>query len=175
SAYGLNGTDAVLQKTPYSFDVSVWEFFWPILYGARLVVLRPGSHRDPKHLVDAIRRHAITTIHFVPSMLKAFLDQPGADTCTGLRRVVCSGEALPRKLQGQFHRRLLTTEMQNLYGLTEAAIDVTSWRCRPEDSDTPPPIGHPIWNIRMYVVDRALNPVPTGVAGDLYIAGVGLA
>src|SRR5262249_3519263 len=97
--YRLEASDSVLQKTPYSFDVSVWEFFWPLMSGASLVVARPGDHRDSQRLVELIREHGITTLHFVPSMLRAFLEDAQAGTCRSLRRVICSGEALPYDVQ----------------------------------------------------------------------------
>ncbi|OKJ09237.1 non-ribosomal peptide synthetase [Kitasatospora sp. CB01950] len=173
-AYRLDGTDRVLQKTPFSFDVSVWEFFWPLMAGATLVVARPDGHRDPQYLVRTIREEAVTTAHFVPSMLQAFVQEPGVEECTALRRVMCSGEALPRSLQDRFFARS-GAELHNLYGPTEAAVDVTAWACRRDDDPRPVPIGHPIANTRMYVLDRALRPVPSGVAGELHIAGDNLA
>jgi amino acid adenylation domain-containing protein len=172
-AYGLDATDRVLQKTPFSFDVSVWEFFWPLMTGATLVVARPGGHRDSGYLADTIAAERITTLHFVPSMLQLFLSEP-PEKSAGLRRVFCSGEELPRALQDRFldlHR----AELHNLYGPTEAAIDVTSWHCRPGADARPVPIGHPIANTRMYVLDRHGRPVPAGVPGELCIGGRGLA
>ncbi|MEU7202995.1 non-ribosomal peptide synthase/polyketide synthase [Streptomyces sp. NPDC045470] len=170
--YGLDASDAVLQKTPYGFDVSVWEFFWPLITGARLVVARPDGHRDPAYLTALIREHAVTTVHFVPSMLRAFLDEPAAAHCTGLRRVLCSGEALPAQLAAH-GRDVLGPKLHNLYGPTEASVDVTSWDCA--DRPGPVPIGRPVHNTRAYVLDAALRPVPPGVTGELYLAGVQLA
>jgi non-ribosomal peptide synthetase component F len=126
--YGLTAADRVLQKTPYSFDVSVWEFFWPLLTGATLVLARPDGHRDPAYLSLLIRREKITTVHFVPSMLRAFLSEPSAAQCTSLRRVIASGEALPGELQADFER-VLKVPLHNLYGPTEAAVDVSYWEC----------------------------------------------
>jgi amino acid adenylation domain-containing protein len=128
-AYQLTSGDRVLQKTPYSFDVSVWEFFWPLLVGASLVVARPGGHRDSNYLIKAIQEHQITSLHFVPSMLQIFLEEPDVERCTSLKRVICSGEALPYELQEQFFSRL-PAELHNLYGPTEAAVDVTYWPCQ---------------------------------------------
>ncbi|WP_175844578.1 AMP-binding protein, partial [Burkholderia contaminans] len=129
----LGADDAVLQKTPFSFDVSVWELFWPLVTGARLVFARPGGQRETDYLVELIERERITTIHFVPSMLRAFLDHPDLDAhCASLRRVVCSGEALPHDLQQRCLERL-DVELHNLYGPTEAAVDVTAWECRRDD------------------------------------------
>ncbi|MFG6175962.1 amino acid adenylation domain-containing protein [Halomonas sp. THAF12] len=173
-AYGLARHDAVLQKTPFSFDVSVWEFFWPLMQGARLVMAAPGAHRDPARLVETIRTHAITTLHFVPSMLQAFLAHDGIEACTSLTRLVCSGEALPAELQGQVFARLPDVALYNLYGPTEAAIDVTHWTCR-DDGRSPVAIGRPIADTQTWVLDADLNPVPVGVAGELYLGGVGLA
>ena len=174
-AYALDGSDRVLQKTPFSFDVSVWEFFWPLMTGATLVMARPGGHRDRDYLVDTIANCRITTVHFVPSMLQVFLGASLLSRCKAtLRRVFCSGEALPWKLQQQFFDRL-DVELYNLYGPTEAAVDVTSWRCRPDSDLQVVPIGKPISNTRTYLLDRRLQPVPIGVAGELHIGGVGVA
>ncbi|MFI5567669.1 amino acid adenylation domain-containing protein, partial [Streptomyces sp. NPDC051740] len=173
-AYGLDATDRVLQKTASGFDVSVWEFFWPLAVGATLVVARPEGHRDAAYLAGLIQAQQVTTVHFVPSMLQAFLQEPTAMSCTSLRRVVCSGEALPRDLQQQFHR-LLPAALHNLYGPTETAVDVTAWDCAPDDTGTSVPIGRPIWNIRTRVLDGGLRPVPVGTPGELYISGTGLA
>lgn len=172
--YGLTADDRVLQKTPSSFDVSVWEFFWPLIQGAALVVARPGGHRDPAYLARLIRDERITTLHFVPSMLRAFLQEPEAAGCTGLRRVFCSGEALPEDLQTQFHATL-AVPLHNLYGPTEAAVDVTYWECRRDAEPGPVPLGRPIWNTQLYVLDPGLQPVPAGVNGELYLAGANLA
>ncbi|MFJ2485575.1 non-ribosomal peptide synthase/polyketide synthase [Pseudomonas sp. NPDC087639] len=173
-AYGLDAADSVLQKTPFSFDVSVWEFFWPLLTGARLVVAAPGAHRDPLQLIDTINRYGISTLHFVPSMLQAFIHEPGVETCTGLKRIVCSGEALPLDAQLQVFAKLPNAGLYNLYGPTEAAIDVTHWTCVDEGADSVP-IGRPIANLRTHVLDAELLPVPSGVAGELYLGGAGLA
>jgi amino acid adenylation domain-containing protein len=175
SAYGLNGTDRVMQKTPYSFDVSVWEFFWPLMTGACLVVARPEGHKDPNYLIDLIRQQGITTMHFVPSMLRIFLEAEGVENCTSLRRVVCSGEALPFELQQRFFERLGGAELHNLYGPTEAAVDVSFWQCLPNPASTVVPIGKPVWNTQLYVLDSYLQPVPVGVPGELHIGGVQLA
>ncbi|MFE3502651.1 amino acid adenylation domain-containing protein [Kitasatospora sp. NPDC059160] len=171
--FGLTEADRVLQKTPYTFDVSVWEFFWPLVQGARLVVAAPGAHREPEELAQLIREHSVTTVHFVPSMLRVFLDHADPADCASLRLVVCSGEALPADLRDAHHERL-DAELVNLYGPTEAAVDVTCWRCRPGDGATVP-IGHPIANIRIHLLDARMNRVPVGVTGELHIGGVGLA
>ena len=173
-AYRLDGTDRVLQKTPFSFDVSVWEFFWPLMAGATLVVARPEGHKDSRYLAETIRAEAITTVHFVPSMLQVFLREPDAARCPSLRRVVCSGEALPRDLQERFFATS-DAALYNLYGPTEAAVDVTAWTCRSDGDPRPVPIGFPIANTRMHVLDRYLQPVPVGVPGELHIGGRNLA
>ncbi|WP_369211092.1 non-ribosomal peptide synthetase [Streptomyces flavofungini] len=172
-AYGLDSSDRVLQKTPFSFDVSVWEFFWPLMSGAVLVMARPDGHRDTAYLAATIAAERITTIHFVPSMLRLFLAEP-PERSAPLRRVFCSGEELPRDLHDRF-LALYSAELHNLYGPTEAAIDVTAWHCRPQDDPRPVPIGHPIANTRVYVLDRHDRPVPAGVPGELCIGGRGLA
>jgi amino acid adenylation domain-containing protein len=172
--YGLGENDRVLQKTPYSFDVSVWEFLWPLMTGARLVIARPEGHRDSRYLVDVIEREQITTMHFVPSMLQVFVEERGLSRCGSLRRVICSGEALSVELQERFFARL-GAELHNLYGPTEAAIDVTYWPCERGQKSRTVPIGRPISNLQIYILDRCGNPVPVGVLGELHIGGVGLA
>ncbi|WP_048282243.1 condensation domain-containing protein, partial [Pseudomonas aeruginosa] len=166
--------DTVLQKTPFSFDVSVWEFFWPLMSGARLVVAAPGDHRDPAKLVELINREGVDTLHFVPSMLQAFLQDEDVVSCTSLKRIVCSGEALPADAQQQVFAKLPQAGLYNLYGPTEAAIDVTHWTCMEEGKDAVP-IGRPIANLACYILDGNLEPVPVGVLGELYLAGRGLA
>ncbi|MEU7510389.1 amino acid adenylation domain-containing protein, partial [Streptomyces lavendulae] len=173
--YGLTPEDRVLQKTPFTFDVSVWEFFWPLLEGATLVVARPDGHKDPLYLARLIRSEGVTTAHFVPSMLQVFLHEPEASRCSSLRHVMCSGEALPRDLQDEFLNVLDGVPLHNLYGPTEVSVDVTSWECRAEPGATSVPIGRPIWNTGALVLDEGLRPVPTGVPGELYLSGAGLA
>ena len=131
--YGLTPDDRVVQKTPFSFDVSVWEFFWPLLVVAELVMARPEGHKDSGYLIELMVARAITTVHFVPSMLSAFLQDPEVSRVSSLKRVMCSGEAFPMQLQQSFFAQL-ECELHNLYGPTEAAIDVTSWRCQQEPS-----------------------------------------
>ncbi|MEV6805178.1 D-alanine--poly(phosphoribitol) ligase subunit DltA [Streptomyces sp. NPDC051132] len=196
--YGLQAHDRVLQKTPFTFDVSVWEFFWPLLTGASMHLAAPGAQRDPRALADAIRDHGISTVHFVPSMLDLFLAEPAAAGLASLRRVVCSGEALRPETVGRFFEvygtggapgtasadatdgftpadRSETPGLYNLYGPTEASIDVTHWRCRPEDAAGPVPIGRPVANTSLYVLDTAGRPLPFGVPGELHIGGVQVA
>ncbi|HEU4456088.1 MAG TPA: amino acid adenylation domain-containing protein, partial [Longimicrobium sp.] len=170
--YGMTPDEALLQKTPFSFDVSFWEFFWPLMVGARLVMARPGGHRDPAYLVEVIRREGITTAHFVPSMLPLFLEHPDAGRCTGLRRVPVSGEAVSAALVRHFHERLPGVGMYNQYGPTESG-EVTEWACDPGAERVS--IGRAIHNSAVYVLDRAGEPVPVGVAGELFIGGVAVA
>lgn len=169
--YQLQSDDCVLQKTPFSFDVSVWEFFWPLMTGARLVMARPGGHKDVDYLIELITAEQVTTIHFVPSMLQMFLGGEQVERCRSLRRVICSGEALSYELQERFFERL-QAELHNLYGPTEAAVDVTYWHCRQGDERRLVPIGRPVANTQMHVLDANLLPVPIGVTGELYIGGV---
>ncbi len=173
-AYMLTGADRVLQKTSFSFDVSVWEFFWPLLSGACLVLARPGGQQDNAYLVATINQHHITTMHFVPSMLQLFLEEPGLERANCLRQVMCSGEALPFELQQRFLARL-DAQLHNLYGPTEASVDVTAWACDQLSPYRTVPLGYPIANTQLYILDALMQPVPIGVAGELYIGGVGLA
>ncbi len=171
-AYGLTPDDRVLQKTPFSFDVSAWEFFWPLLSGARLVMARPGGHRNPAYLCDVIRSEGVTTLHFVPSMMRAFLEAAEASTCASLRRVFTSGEALPAGLARLFHQRFPGVELHNLYGPTETAIEVTAWTSPAGALTTNVPIGRPISNTRIYILDGDREPVPIGASGEIHIGGV---
>ncbi|MFL5537847.1 MAG: amino acid adenylation domain-containing protein, partial [Longimicrobiaceae bacterium] len=174
--YGLGAGDAVLQKTPFSFDVSVWEFFWPLMAGATLVMARPDGHGDPLYLQEAIERHGVTTLHFVPSMLQPFIETADAARCAALKRVICSGEALPSALVARFHERFAApVALHNLYGPTEAAIDVSHWPCERGAAADVVPIGRPVWNTRLYVLDASTRPAPVGVPGELYIGGVQVA
>ncbi|MGN4037963.1 non-ribosomal peptide synthetase, partial [Burkholderia gladioli] len=173
-AYALDAGDAVLQKTPFGFDVSVWEFFWPLMTGATLVMAPPESHKDPRALIELIVAHGISTLHFVPSMLSSFLDMDEAARCTSLKRIVCSGEALPAASVRRCRRALPGAALHNLYGPTEAAIDVTAWTCPADFAGEVVPIGKPIANLRIYLLDAHGQPVPRGAAGELYIGGVGV-
>nr|URG41757.1 Pep28 [Streptomyces sp. NAK02211] len=172
--FGLDATDRVLQKTPAGFDVSVWEFFWPLLSGATLVVAEPGGHQDPAYLARLMREQRITTAHFVPSMLAVFAAEPAAAHLPDLRRLISSGEALPAELAGRA-TGVVGAPLHNLYGPTEAAVDVTAEEYRSEPGAVSVPIGSPVWNTALYVLDSALRPVPPGVAGELYLAGAQLA
>src|SRR5687768_10747728 len=174
--FGIGADDVVLQKTPFSFDVSVWELFWPLQQGARLVMARPDGHRDPAYLREVIEREGVTTLHFVPSMLQPFVEAVEAGRCASLRHVVCSGEALPPALVRRFHDRFSgPVVLTNLYGPTEAAVDVSCWTCPRDGGAEVVPIGRPVWNTALYVLDAVLKPVPVGVPGELYIGGVQVA
>jgi amino acid adenylation domain-containing protein len=174
-AYGLSQRDRVLQKTPFSFDVSVWEFFAPLVSGGRLVLARPGGHRDPSYLARLVEDAAINIIHFVPSMLQAFLDEPGLlKSCRSLEHLFTSGEALPEGIARRA-LKLLPCRLHNLYGPTEAAVEVTFFECRADDPPGPIPIGKPIANMRAYVLDASFQPLPVGTAGELFLGGIGVA
>ncbi|HET8844321.1 MAG TPA: amino acid adenylation domain-containing protein, partial [Ktedonobacteraceae bacterium] len=173
--YSLTALDRVVQKTPMTFDVSVWEMLWPLLSGAVLVVAEPGGHQDPHYLKELVQQQGISTMHFVPSILQAFLEEPELrSACKSLRQVMCSGEAFTPELQARFFARLPEhVRLHNLYGPTEAAIGITSWSCSPGEHSVP--IGRPIANTQIYVLDERGQPVPVGVRGELYIGGVSLA
>ena len=171
--YGFGPDERFLQKTAYTFDVSVWELFLPMLCGGTLVVAEPDVHKDPQALAALIRRERVDVVHFVPSMLAAFLDEPGSD---GLRiqAVFCSGEALPAQMRDRFHARI-DSALHNLYGPTEAAVDVSHWAASRDDRSDPVPIGFPVWNTGLYILDECLRPVAPGVTGTLYLGGRQLA
>ncbi|WP_087913539.1 non-ribosomal peptide synthetase [Paenibacillus donghaensis] len=171
--YVLDERDRVLQKTPFTFDVSVWELFWPLLAGACLVIAKPGGHKDSHYLVDIIEQEGITVCHFVPSMLRFFINNPNAGRCTTLRHIYTSGEALPYDLMIEVMGKL-PARLHNLYGPTEAAVDVTYWECE-DRPDKRVPIGFPITGIQLYVLDEHLQQVPQGAEGELHIGGCGLA
>jgi len=179
--YCLTAHDRVLQKTPFSFDVSVWEFFLPLLNGAMLVMAEPGGHKDSAYLREAILREKITTLHFVPSMLNVFLEEPGLEELSLLKRVICSGEALPYDYMQRFYQIFThrydgsDIELHNLYGPTEASVDVTAWTCERGQGRKTIPIGRPIANTQIYILDKKLEIVPVGIPGELHIAGIQLA
>ncbi len=196
-AYQLSSSDRVMQKTPFSFDVSVWEFFWPLLAGAGMVIAKPGGQQDPAYLVELIKEQRVTTLHFVPSLFQVFLQEKGLEECRSLKHIITSGEALTLEQQENFFTRFPAArlsgartefvggrnkedfpsgvELHNLYGPTEAAIDVSYWECKREEKQRSIPIGYPIANIQLHILNAALQPAPIGVAGELHIGGVGLA
>ena len=173
----LGPGDRVLQKTPSSFDVSVWELLWPLGAGATLVLARVGGQRDSAYLRDCIQQQAITLLHFVPSLLQVWVEEEQIEACRSVRDLICSGEALSVPLARRLAQRLPTCRLWNLYGPTEAAIDVSCWPCLPvpQEPGAILPIGRPIANIQLYVLDPQRQPVPIGVAGELWIGGIGLA
>ncbi|MCA0402146.1 MAG: non-ribosomal peptide synthetase, partial [Proteobacteria bacterium] len=168
----MRADDRVMQKTPLSFDVSVWELFNPLIAGATLVIARPGGHQDPAYLAGLIAAERITIVHFVPPMLEVFLDVATPAQCASLRHVSCSGQAIPPALRAKFLARLPGLELNNLYGPTEASIEVTHWRCGADDPPHLVPIGYPIDGAALYILDERLEPVPTGIHGDLFIGGL---
>ncbi|PQZ88949.1 non-ribosomal peptide synthetase [Pseudomonas trivialis] len=172
--YRLQADDVLLQKAPVSFDVSVWECFWPLISGSQLVIAAPGEHRDPMRLLELIQAHRVTTLHFIPSLLQLFMDTPGVAQCTAVRRLFSGGEALSAELRDQILRTLPGVVLHNRYGPTETTINATWWPCSLEDGARSP-IGQPLDNGVCRVLDAALNPVPAGVAGELYVGGEGLA
>ncbi|AOE69285.1 non-ribosomal peptide synthase/polyketide synthase [Pseudomonas fluorescens] len=174
ATYQLNHTDVLMQKAPISFDVSVWEFFWPLITGCRLVLAGPGEHRDPHRIAQLVQEHGVTTLHFVPPLLQLFIDEPLVAECTSLRRLFSGGEALPAELRNRVLAQLPAVQLHNRYGPTETAINVTHWHCRMEDGERSP-IGRPLGNVICRVLDEQLNPVPVGVPGELCIGGIGLA
>lgn len=172
--YRLTAADKVLQKTPTSFDVSVWELFWPLIAGATLVIAPPEAHKDPLRLSQLVGDEGITVMHFVPSMLRAFLEAGDLERCESLRLVIASGEALSADLKNLFFDKL-DVRLENLYGPTEASIDVTFWNCELETLAGNVPIGRPIANTRIHILDERMQALPPGVPGELYIGGTGLA
>ncbi|OLF52336.1 non-ribosomal peptide synthetase [Pseudomonas chlororaphis] len=174
NAYRLDASDVLMQKAPISFDVSVWECFWPLITGCRLVLAAPGEHRDPHRIAQLVQHYGVTTLHFVPPLLQLFVDEPLAGQCHSLRRVFSGGEALPAELRDRLLEQLPNAELHNRYGPTETAINVTHWHCRTRDGERSP-IGRPLGNVVCRVLDADLNPVPAGVPGELCIAGIGLA
>ena len=171
----LDSGDRVLQKTAIGFDVAVWEWFLPLMTGAALVIARSGGQKDPTYLQTVIEKNQVTVLHFVPSMLAVFLESLPSNACRSIKQIVTSGEALSGTVQAQTFAHLPDTQLWNLYGPTEAAIDVSVWPCSAQDGIDTPPIGMPIWNTALYILDSTLEPLPHGIAGELYIAGINLA
>ncbi|MDY4300243.1 non-ribosomal peptide synthetase [Pseudomonas salmasensis] len=174
ATYQLNDTDVLMQKAPISFDVSVWECFWPLITGCRLVLAGPGEHRDPHRIAQLVQEHGVTTLHFVPPLLQLFIDEPLVAECTSLRRLFSGGEALPTELRNRVLARLPAVQLHNRYGPTETAINVTHWQCVASDGERSP-IGRPLGNVICRVLDEQLNPLPAGVPGELCVGGIGLA
>ncbi|MFD0527304.1 AMP-binding protein [Kitasatospora arboriphila] len=162
-AFAVDGRDRVLQKTPIGFDVSLWELLVPLTAGAALVLAEPDGHRDPRYLAEVIEQQRITVVHFVPSMLQVFLDGAEPDALRGVRQLLCSGETLPGELVRRCRAAGITAPIDNLYGPTEAAVHVTRWTCTPEDT-AGVPIGHPVANTQLHVLDAHGSPVPVGLA-----------
>ena len=173
TAFPLTQADKVLQKTPISFDASIWEFYAPLLAGGQLVIAQPGGHQDSTYLIEQIATQEITTLKLVPSLLRMLLEHRGLETCKSLKRIFCGGEVLPANLQEPFFAHL-NAKLYNLYGPTEAAIDVTFWKCALGEKVNIP-IGRPIANTQIYVLDTEQQPVPIGVSGEIYIGGAGVA
>ncbi|MDZ8257987.1 non-ribosomal peptide synthetase [Nostoc sp. ChiQUE01b] len=174
ATFPLTKKDKVLQKTPFGFDASVWEFYAPLLAGGQLLIAEPGGHTDSAYLIKLIVQQQVTTIQLVPSLLQMLLEQGGIETCHSLKHVFCGGEALPVTLQESLLSKL-DVNLHNLYGPTEACIDATFWNCQREIYPQLVPIGRPISNTQIYILDQNLQPVPVGVPGELHIGGAGLA
>ena len=172
--FKINNSDTLVQKTPFSFDVSVWEFFWAFMCGARLVVAKPEGHKDVDYLLNLIRKEKITIIHFVPSMLRLFLERANSELCSSLKSVVLSGEALTIDLQNLYFN-ILQIPLYNLYGPTEAAVDVSYWKCDPLSKSNLVPIGRPVSNTKLYILNEKLQHLPLGASGELHIGGVQVA
>jgi amino acid adenylation domain-containing protein len=172
--YRLNPSDVILQKAPYSFDVSIWEFFWTLMAGARMVIAKPHGHQNHDYLIDLIRRHQVTTLHFVPPVLDVFLQHPECTNCASLKRVFCGGESLSSQTQRRFFEHL-DAELHHLYGPTEVTIDATSWVCQRSSHLDTVPIGRPVQNVQIYILDPQMDPVPPGTPGELYVGGVQVA
>jgi amino acid adenylation domain len=169
--FSIGPGDVVLQKTVFSFDVSVWEFFWTLLNGACLVMARPGGHQDPDYLVSVINDEKVTMVDFVPSMLQVFLDKVGKGQCRSLRHVFSGGEELTLALQKRFQEIMPDVRLYHMYGPTETAVDATYWVCRRDQVEGRVPIGRPLANTRIYILDELGLPVPIGVSGEIHIAG----
>ncbi|MFT6777656.1 MAG: amino acid adenylation domain-containing protein [Paraglaciecola sp.] len=173
-AFNLQADDVVLHKTPYNFDVSVWELLWPLMIGAKLVIALPNAHKDPAAIAHLCQQTRVNVMHFVPSMLQVFIDEAELEL-PDLTLLICSGEALLASLAQKTLKQLPHTALYNLYGPTEASIDVSYYQCQADDESWQIPIGKPIANTCLYILDQQHNPLPSGAIGELYIAGSGLA
>jgi amino acid adenylation domain-containing protein len=174
AAYPLTTSDAVLQITPFSFDVATWEIFWPLIAGATLILAKPEGHKDTAYLINLIAQQQVTQINFVPSMLRVFIQELNLEDCRCLQRVFCGGEALSYELTQRFFERF-DCELYNFYGPTETAVDATFWQCTPQSHYQIIPIGRPIANTQIYILDSELQPLPIGIPGELHIGGASLA
>ncbi|MGC9741597.1 non-ribosomal peptide synthetase [Pseudomonas sp. P1B16] len=174
TTYALNDADVLMQKAPISFDVSVWECFWPLITGCKLVLAGPGEHRDPQRIAALVQQHGVTTLHFVPPLLQVFVQEPQAAACTSLRRLFSGGEALSATLRDRVLQVLPQVQLHNRYGPTETAINVTHWHCQAEDGERSP-IGRPLGNVLCRVLDDELELTAPGAPGELYLGGAGLA
>ncbi|WP_129933703.1 MULTISPECIES: non-ribosomal peptide synthetase [unclassified Pseudomonas] len=174
TTYALNDSDVLMQKAPISFDVSVWECFWPLVTGCKLVLAGPGEHRDPQRIAALVQAYGVTTLHFVPPLLQVFVQEPQAGACSSLRRVFSGGEALSATLRDRVLQVLPQVQLHNRYGPTETAINVTHWHCQVVDGERSP-IGRPLGNVLCRVLDDELELSAPGVPGELYLGGAGLA
>ncbi|OCR26281.1 peptide synthase [Pseudomonas syringae] len=174
ATYQLTAADVLMQKAPVSFDVSVWECFWPLITGCQLLIAAPGEHRDPRRIIELVEQFGVTTLHFVPPLLQLFIEDPQVSACNSLKRIFSGGEALPAELRNRVLAQLPNVQLHNRYGPTETAINVTHWQCRIEDGPRSP-IGRPLGNVLCRILDSELNPLPAGVPGELCIGGIGLA
>jgi amino acid adenylation domain-containing protein len=169
--YKLGSGDVVLHKTPLTFDVSVWEIFAPLLSGARLLIAKPGGHQDTAYQLELMARESVTHVDYVPTMLEVLLEAEGLERCENLKIVTAAGEALTRELRDRFYSQT-NAKLYNLYGPTEASLAVTYWVCEPDGQERVIPIGRPMSNVKIYILDKQLQPVPLGIAGELHIGGV---
>ncbi len=173
--YGFDESDIIMQKTPYTFDVSVWELFIPFMCGATLVIAKPEGHKDSVYIKELVKKEKITSIHFVPALLQVFIEEAGIkEYCKTLKRIIVSGEDISYDLQSRYYE-ILEVPMHNLYGPTEATVHVSYWECSTSVDLKSVPMGKPIWNTQLYVLDENFEPVPIGVEGELYIGGLSLA
>ena len=172
--YPLTSKDVLLQKTPITFDVSLPELFWPLQTGASLVIEKPEGHKNPERLIETIKKYKVTQIHFVPSMLDIFNQTEDVKECTSLKKIFCSGEALSTATVSKTYN-LLDVNIYNLYGPTEASVEVTSWLCKKNNDSQSIPIGKPVANTKLYIVDKFMNLAPIGIPGELYISGTQVA
>ncbi|MBO1051113.1 MAG: amino acid adenylation domain-containing protein [Dolichospermum sp. DET73] len=174
ATFSFQETDKVLQKTPFSFDASVWEFYAPLLTGGQLIVAEKGGHQDSVYLLKLISEQQVTIVQLVPSLLQMLLEQGGIEACKSLKHIFCGGEPLSVVLEQRLLSKL-NVNLHNFYGPTEACIDATFWTCKNEINQQIVPIGRPIANTQIYILDSHLQPVPIGVPGELHIGGLGLA